>query len=80
MKLETRLTFVLELTPGELNTISKALRLKLTEKDYGESLKLAEWLAEMKVGQVRGRLHEIGKLEENYREEFRDGRGDCNRK
>jgi hypothetical protein len=64
MKLETRLTFVLELTPGELNTISKALRLKLTEKDYGESLKLAEWLAEMKVGQVRGRLNEISKLEE----------------
>jgi hypothetical protein len=64
MKLETRLTFVLELTPGELNVISKALRLKLTEKDYGESLKLAEWLAEMKVGQVRGRLNEISKLEE----------------
>jgi hypothetical protein len=64
MKLETRLTFVLELTPGELNVISKALRLKLTEKDYGESLKLAEWLAEMKVGQVRGRLNEISKLDE----------------
>jgi hypothetical protein len=65
MKLETRLTFVLELTPGELNVISKALRLKLTEKDYGESLKLAEWLAELKVGAVKGRLNEIGKLEEN---------------
>jgi hypothetical protein len=64
MKLETRLTFVLELTPGELNTISRALRMKLREEDYGESLRLADWLAEQKVGQIKGRLHEVGKLEE----------------
>jgi hypothetical protein len=38
--------------------------MKLAEKDYGESLRLADWLAEMKVGQIKGRLHEVGKLEE----------------